>query len=543
MVPASASLLTGQAVDLTAIPRDNAGNALSGRRIVWATNNATVATVSESGHVAAVGVGAAVITATCDGQTASAAITVTAERPAVASLVINPPQAVLQVGGKLTLVATVRGPAGETLTDRRVDWSSSDGSRATVSGSGDVTAVSAGAVTITATSEGKTATASVRVPLLLSSLAVGVGATCGLTQQGKAFCWGFNAAGQLGDGSTVNRNRPVAVAGNLTFRSLTVGFAHACGLTTTGEGYCWGENLYGQLGTSATNATCVENGYTSPCSTLPVLVSGGLRFTQLDAGGGHTCGIAVSGTAYCWGRNQFGQLGSGSTTQTNFPVAVVGGFQFVAITAGGTTANGGQHTCGITTGGLTLCWGNDWYGQLGDGQTGTTRSSPTPVAGGLRFQSVNAGYEHTCGVTTDGVGYCWGSDWFGELGNGSRPTKSVPDPVAGGLRFASIGPHGWSQSCGVTVAGAAYCWGFNDVGQLGAPSDEACTSNGVTRPCSTDPIAVSGNLVFADVGAAGWHACGLTVGGEAYCWGHSPSGELGHGSISGSMTPVRVIDP
>jgi len=172
--------------------------------------------------------------------------------------------------------------------------------------------------------------------------------------------------------------------------------------------------------------------------------------------------VTTSGAAYCWGSNAFGQLGDGTTTQRLVPTPVAGGLTFTAVSAGW------WHTCGITTSGAAYCWGNNGF--LGDG-TNTGRLVPTPVAGGLTFTTLSAGPGETCGVTTSGAAYCWGYNAFGQLGDGTTANRLIPTPVAGGLTFTAVSAGvevETGHACGVTPGGAAYCWGAsNGAGALG----------------------------------------------------------------------------
>ncbi|HEX9165295.1 MAG TPA: hypothetical protein VF862_05260, partial [Gemmatimonadales bacterium] len=190
---------------------------------------------------------------------------------------------------------------------------------------------------------------------------------------GDAFCWGFNRHGQVGN-SIVEERSPVSlVSGGLTFMAITAGENHTCALSLTGSAYCWGDNTFGQLG----------DGSNVP-SADPIPVEGGLTFVSLSAGYGHTCGITSARVAYCWGRNLFGELGDGTTQNRSAPVAVGGGLSFAMISAGGGDAGISPaippaHSCGLTTGKVIYCWGDNQFGALGDG-TLTNRLLPAKVA-------------------------------------------------------------------------------------------------------------------------------------------------------------------
>jgi alpha-tubulin suppressor-like RCC1 family protein len=371
--------------------------------------------------------------------------------------------------------------------------------------------------------------------------------TCRLTRAGAAWCWGYGYSGQLGDG-TFYTSEPygsatlVAVTGGHTFVALTAGTYHTCGITTAGAAWCWGANVYGQLG-DGTIPTAPPFG-----SAAPVAVTGGLTFVALKAGEWHTCGITTAGAAYCWGVNGAGQLGNGTIDQTPpwlpngtpTPVAVVGGLTFSSLGAGT------NHTCGVTTAGAAWCWGSNVYGQLGDGTTmewtwpyGT--GTPVAVTGGHTFTAVSAGDYHSCGVTSANEAYCWGSSVYGELGIGSylyaTGTPLLVAPTAG-LAFSAIGV-GVLYSCGLTTAGAGYCWGEGNGGQRG---------DGTTTFTVPSPVAVTGGLTFTTLSVGFYHSCGLAADGTAYCWGSGGYGELGNGTIYtsapwGSPTPVAVLSP
>jgi alpha-tubulin suppressor-like RCC1 family protein len=253
---------------------------------------------------------------------------------------------------------------------------------------------------------------------------------CGLTEDGAAYCWGNGSLGQLGTGTSSNSAAPLAVAGSLRFAKLDVGFYEACGLTFDGVAYCWGLNDRGQLGTTTTGRCG-----TSACSTQPVRVETSLRFTALDVGERYACALTDEGRAYCWGANDTGQLGDGSTTDRARPTAVASLRTYASVAAGyGLRV---MHTCAATSAGEALWWGYNGAGALGTG-TSTSSLVPAPVAGGLSFRALTAAggqvnntgsLPHTCGLTTAGAVYCWGDNRNGELGIGTTAASAVPARV------------------------------------------------------------------------------------------------------------------
>jgi alpha-tubulin suppressor-like RCC1 family protein len=347
-----------------------------------------------------------------------------------------------------------------------------------------------------------------------AALDLGDGHTCGLTTEGLAYCWGANGHSELGDGTRTNRNLPVPVSRGLTFSSLEAGMQHSCGLTAAGGAYCWGNNQGGALG----DGTTIER-------SAPVGVVGGIRFARVSGGGDHNCGVTGENLAYCWGFNLSGQLGDGTTTMRTAPVAVAGGVSFVSVSAGALA-----HSCGLTAEGVAYCWGNNTEGELGNG-TNDDQLTPGPVVGDLRFAMVSAGFGYTCGVTITGDAYCWGFNASGRLGTGApvQTVQSSPGLVAGGLSFASVSV-ATGTTCGITTAGAAYCWGRNTLGELG----DGTTDNRFT------PVPVAGGLSFTEVRGGSQHTCGVTTEGDAYCWGDNQAGQLGNGTLNGSTVPVKV---
>lgn len=250
--------------------------------------------------------------------------------------------------------------------------------------------------------------------------------------------------------------------------------------------------------------------------------------TVVSVAEGHACVVTASRTIECWGRNFAGALGTGeSGGYEAVPVQVASAEEFISVSAGGGAGWAVDHTCGLTTTGQALCWGHPGSGQLGTG--GGSTSIPTEVAGDLRFGSISAGSSHTCGLALDGAAYCWGSNYWGQLGDGTLDDRGIPTPVSGGRSYVSI-EAGVGHTCAVEPDGTAWCWGHNASGQLG----DGTTSN------RTVPVAVAGGNVFQAVTAEYNHTCGITGEGEALCWGSNHGGKLGDGTNTSQPTPVAV---
>jgi hypothetical protein len=324
----------------------------------------------------------------------------------------------------------------------------------------------------------------------LESVSAGDLFSCGMAVGGSPYCWGQDVSEDH-----ITRGIPVQFAPGLTFASVSAGSAYACAVTTAGAAYCW------RFG-------------------IPVAVAGGLTFTEVSASLWHACGVASGGAAYCWRAQTWFDSGTA-------PTPVPGGLSFASVSDGG-----GGATCGVTISGAAYCWGGNYHGLLGNGDT-LPRSAPEAVAGGLTFKSVSVGGGNACGVTTGGAAYCWGEDFNGELGNGSAGGYStVPVAVAGGLTFAAVSAGGL-HTCGLTTGGEAYCWGWNAEGQLGLGTSD--------QQAHGTPAAVAGGLTFAALSAGARHTCGVTTSGVAYCWGANDHAQLGSGgSAPYSSVPLKV---
>jgi alpha-tubulin suppressor-like RCC1 family protein len=401
----------------------------------------------------------------------------------------------------------------------------------------------------------------------VTTLVGGLNFTCALVE-GQVSCWGDNASGQLGDGTTSGRLSPVQVIGlEGEITALDAGYSHTCAVVE-GEVWCWGHHWNGRLGEGMVygaqkpievidlddRVTDIEAGQESACA---LLMGGGVKcwgeFTENDQidstadffgrpvslfepddgvvslamGSSHGCALLSGGGVQCWGSNYNGQLGDGTTDSRDEP-------QYVAGLDSGVTAisAGGNFTCALTSSGGVKCWGQNDEGQLGDGTTATS-SSPVNVSGFTRgVKAISAGRYHTCALLDGGGVKCWGSNVFGRLGDGTNSDRYTPVDVVGLSSGVVEVAAGDTHSCALTESGIVMCWGRNSDGELGNDSFES----------SDIPIAASSlgaNVISIDVGEN--FSCALTEAGGVECWGNNQFGQLGDGTAVSRGTAESVI--
>ena len=370
---------------------------------------------------------------------------------------------------------------------------------------------------------------------VLASASVSAGSmfSCGMGTSGTTVCWGDNGIGQLGNGTTGGiGTTPTAVSTPIGLSAVSAGSARACGVAFNGQAYCWGA---GFLGDGTTDA-----------SPTPTLVDApGVWFATADVGQSASCAVDTLGTGYCWGTNIAGELGIGSVAGVLFTtpqlIAAPAGVSFSALSVGGFFSDSGQ-ACALAQNGGAYCWG--WNGEGAVGSGSTNRIEPTPVAveaptreAGFSVVSAGGGFvKFTCGVGTSGRVYCWGTNFGGQLGNGSVGGQSLTPMLIASqdTLFTSVSAGGW-HACAVAATGTIYCWGSNSNGQLG---------DGTTTDSPT-PVAVAApaGVTFSSVSAGGVHTCAVANAptlNTAYCWGANSSGQLGNGTTVDQLTPVPV---
>lgn len=259
-----------------------------------------------------------------------------------------------------------------------------------------------------------------------AAIGVGLHFACGLDAEGLAHCWGRNGSGQLGTGDSLFRGSPAAVAGGRRYVSLSVGLIHACSLTSGGEAYCWGDERYGEFGDG-----------TQRLGPTPQQVTGAAPFKAILAGSAYTCGVSNANTGYCWGNNVSAQLGDGTVDQRYLPSGIDADLAIASI-APARVNRIVTHTCAMTLGGETYCWGFNQHGQVGTTNTTTCSvagglspcvMSPILVVGVTAPAKIDAGEDHTCAIFQDRSVSCWGANDVGQLGDGTQTPRSVPGGV------------------------------------------------------------------------------------------------------------------
>lgn len=398
-----------------------------------------------------------------------------------------------------------------------------------------------------------TITISTNDELGLDQITSGEEFTCGLTAAGKAYCWGANSFGQLGNGTNISSKIPVEVDmsafPDTYFKQISAGSEHACGVAGNGSMYCWGRNASGQLGNGTTT-----NSYTPVLVDVSANSYGGyddiFYFKQVEAGNNFTCGLSVIGVIFCWGTNEKGQLGNDDMSVTFSAIPVVVPFSHIGPNREAIQITTGyDFACALSANGRAMCWGSNEYGQLGNESSDDSSARAINITFDdiedryAHMIKIAAGYGHVCGITSAGKGICWGKGDQGQLGDGN--SNSSPDPVFvkteenysyhvstyGYGHFIEI-TAGSGFSCAIDSLGNTFCWGTGAKGQLGN-----ATYNSYDAPILVYDYYF-GDFVKIDSGRD--HSCGFNAEGKGYCWGEGSRGQLGHYVQTSSSYPIYM---
>nr|MBP9706659.1 hypothetical protein [Oligoflexales bacterium] len=368
--------------------------------------------------------------------------------------------------------------------------------------------------------------------LLFKKVASGGLTSCGIAHNGSLYCFGSDDFGQRGDAGIADAasESPVAVdvsslATSSAFVQMASGRSHLCALSGAGHVYCWGSDDSGQIG----NGSSQDGDQDTPMMVEANMSNAGaaVRFRSIAAAGDYSCALATNNKAYCWGDNTYGQLGnglSGSGQKAEYPVAVGGNLEFRSL------APGLYHVCGLRADeGSIYCWGKGDTGAIGDGND-TLRTAPTLVSGGYTYIDLAAGNGFSCGVRDNLDAYCWGSDYYRALGDGDSdtsgndPSNVVTTAASGFLNISAKNNH----ICGLTADHTVECWGRGNRGQLG--------NNQQTIKSESTVTTYAGNGVRS-LSAGEEHTCLSAVDGRLHCFGSSDN------YVSNGVQSSDVVNP
>ena len=398
---------------------------------------------------------------------------------------------------------------------------------ATVDANGRAIFLRSGSATFTAKSAFTTSAVTVNaLERQFQSIDGGADVTCGYTNLGRGYCWGNGNFGKLASpadsacygpaGAAPCTLAPKRFSGpSLEFTTISVDSTNGCGITKDKLVYCWGPNDVGQLGNGQ------KGGGAQP--TLATVAQE--RFDSISVGVSHVCALNTARRAFCWGRDQEGQLGDSRRINSTTPIPVAGSRAYSAIAAGD------KHTCAISTG-QVYCWGSNDLGQLGRGTIGGQSDVPTPVTSTQSFMAISAGRDHTCALTTGGEAFCWGGNDNLQAGTSDGFPVAAPAAIGGGA-FMRISA-GATHTCALTAAGSISCWGSNESAQIG----------NATIGGSLGRTTVQSTVPFKSMTVGSSHTCAIGTDGETYCWGSNVFGALGNElQAAFRSTPEKVALP
>jgi alpha-tubulin suppressor-like RCC1 family protein len=553
-------------VQFSAAAISRSGQPVGVQAFAWRTSDESIAIIDENGLVVPIRPGTVEIHASAH-KIGKATLVIL---PATETVVVTPARDTILVDepivpgrDTLRLKAEAFDAFGVKRPGVAFTWQSNSNAVVTVDENGTAHASGLGTTSVLATANSRFAASQIHILPVVASVSLSSPVTHALVSDtipltavarsynnavmSRVFNWTSSNTGVatvdslgnvfvtgLGQATITARTAHRSASVNITTheRRLTAmdgGTDFTCGVAELGRGYCWGLTPDGQTA-SQPDSICIVGGVTAGCTLPPKQMERPeISYTTISAGGNFACGVAIDQNLYCWGNNLFGQLGNGLRTSGSTPaLASVKSERFTTVSAGE------RHACALNLVGTAYCWGSDSKGQLGDyrdlNNLTLHSTTPIPVADtALSFKAISAGETHTCAVTQTGIAYCWGSNAAGQLGNGQKIDSDIPVQVSGANTFIAIAAGG-AHTCGVTTSGNMLCWGNNADGQVG---------KGVANDTVLVPTTVSGGGGYSQVSAGQHHTCGLG-GGVVRCWGNNESGQIGNGVFSGSDVPAPV---
>ena len=359
--------------------------------------------------------------------------------------------------------------------------------------------------------------APMRVGAVTTWASISAGQICSLAirQDGTLWAWGSNQNGQLGVTGSSQQTVPVQVGTATNWRRVSVGYYHVLALKTDGTLWAWGSNAQGQLGTGGSQAAL---------QLTPRQVGTATTWASVSAGENHSLAIRQDGTLWSWGNDYYGQLGQGGGIQFGLytPTRVGTDTDWRGVDAGAT------HSLALKTTGTLWGWGNNTNGQVGNGGVGSNPLLPTQIGTATTWNSISAGRFHSVAIRLDGTLWAWGSNYYGQLGDGTTAARATPQQ-AGTLTTWQSASAGIHHTAALRTDNTCWAWGGNAVNQLGTAAGLQLT-----------PVQIAPATTWREVATGTSYTLAIRTDGTLWAWGYNANGELGLGHTTNQSTPQQV---
>ena len=386
---------------------------------------------------------------------------------------------------------------------------------------------------------------------IITQITFGGGHSSAITSLGRIFTWGRNDSGQLGDGTTTNRSTPTEITSQFnlsegeTITQISLGFYHSSAITSLGRIFTWGRNSNRQLGDGTTTDRYIPTEITSQFN-----LSEGETITQISLGESHSSAITSEGRVFTWGRNDSGQLGDGTTTGRYTPIEITSQFN---LSEGETITQislNWYQSSAITSSGRLFTWGNNYYGQLGDGTTSEYKvpnSTPIEITSqfnlseGETITQISLGCYHSSAITSSGRLFTWGYNEYGLLGDGTTTDRYTPTEITSqfnlseGETITQISLDG-THSSAITSEGRVFTWGRNDYGQLGDGTHDYFVAHSTPIEI-TNQFELNAGEIIIQIFLGGGASSAIASSGRIFTWGDNTEGQLGDGTTTDRYTP------